>query len=173
MSQLIARRYAKALIAAATQAHDLESVESDLNVLSKAYQQPDLRQFFENPVFQKSERLEFIQKLELSERTKRCLELMIERNRTLMLPDLARAYTRELDTKLGRVRARITTAKELTPEQLSHITGALFKRLGKEVIPEVDVSAQVLGGVRAQIGGLVFDNTLQTQFSQLRRDLCN
>ncbi|MEI6805028.1 MAG: ATP synthase F1 subunit delta [Myxococcaceae bacterium] len=173
MSQLIARRYAKALIQSTSKQTDWELIESDLKSLSEGYLNTPLLQLFENPVFHPEERLAFSKLLGLNSLTQRCLELLIERNRTTILPDLERSYTRELDIKLGRVRAQITTARALDPEQLVEVTGALFKRIGKEVIPETIVSPAVLGGVRAQIGGLVFDSTLQSQFSQLRRDLCN
>lgn len=173
MSLLIARRYAKALIQSTSKQSDWELIESDLKMLTESYLTTPLLQLFENPVFHPEERLAFAKQLGLSPLTERCLELLIERNRTVLLPDLQRSYTHELDTKLGRVRAKITTARALNSEQLSEITGALFNRLGKEVIPEIFVSPAVLGGVRAQIGGLVFDATLESQFSQLRRDLCN
>lgn len=173
MSQLIAKRYAKALIQATNKESDWALIETDLKDLELAYTTTPLRELFENPVFHPEERLGFSKQLGLSPLTLRCLELLIDRNRTSLLPELCKAYIRELDTKLGRIRAKVTTAKALTPEQLLEITGALFKRLGKEVIPETEVYPNVLGGVRAQIGGLVFDSTLESQFSQLRRDLCN
>lgn len=173
MNGAIARRYAKALIQSVSQKSDWELIESDLKALSNAYLTTQLKDLFENPIFHPEERLAFAKQLGLSIVTERCLELLIERNRTFIIPDLARSYMRELDTKLGRVRAKISSAKALSTEQLSSITGALFKRLGQEVIPETDVHPALLAGVRAQIGGLVFDGSLQAQFSQLRRDLCN
>lgn len=173
MNQAIARRYAKALIQSVSDSSDWQLIEADLKALANAYLTTPLRELFENPIFHPEERLSFAKQLGLSTPTERCLELLINRNRTFIIPDLTRSYTRELDMKLGRVRAMISSAKTLTPEQLSVITGALFKRLGKEVIAESEVRPALLAGVRAQIGGLVFDGSLQAQFSQLRRDLCN
>ena len=173
MNQAIARRYAKALIQSVSQKSDWQLIESDLKALSNAYMTTPLKELFENPIFHPEERLSFAKQLGLSKASERCLELLISHNRTFILPDLARSYTRELDMKLSRVRAKITSAKALSPEQLSSITGALFKRLGQEVIPETTIHPALLAGVRAQIGGLVFDGSLQAQFSQLRRDLCN
>jgi F-type H+-transporting ATPase subunit delta len=173
MNEAIARRYAKALIQSVSGAADWEPIEADLKALADAYLTTPLKELFENPIFHPEERLSFAKQLGLTKSTERCLELLINRNRTFILPDLARAYTRELDGKLGRVRAKISSAKPLSPEQLSVITGALFKYVGKEVIPISEVHPALLAGVRAQIGGLVFDGSLQAQFSQLRRDLCN
>ena len=172
MNQNIAKRYAKALIAATNKESDRELIEEELKILTEAYR-AELHELFENPVFHPQERLDCVKHLGLSALTLGCLELLIRKNRTFILPELSKAYTRELDTKLGRIRAKVTSAKALEPEQLAEIRAALFKRLGKEVIPETEVHPGVLGGVRAQIGGLVFDGTLESQFSQLRRDLCN
>ena len=172
MNQTIAKRYAKALIAAVAQESEWGVIEAELKVLASAYRGA-LREFLENPVFHPEERLRFAQHLNLSAVTLGCLELLIQKNRTFILPDLSRVYTRELDSRLGRIRAQVTSAQALSLEQVSEITGALLRRLGKEVIPETDLCPSVLGGIRVQIGGLVFDGTLESQLSQLRRDLCN
>ncbi len=167
MNPSIAARYAKALIMVS------QDFEEALNALGKAYELPEVRAFFENPSFLISERVDFVQKLGLPEPLARCLQLMVHGGRMQMLPALSRAYTKELDKKQGRVRAQITTSKSLDASQMDALAKALGSKLGVTVTPEAEVDPRVGAGVRAQIGGLVFDNTLETQFSSLRRDLCN
>ncbi|MES2503574.1 MAG: ATP synthase F1 subunit delta [Myxococcota bacterium] len=167
MNPAIAKRYARALIALSTE------LEFELDSLANCYEHTALKKLLENPAFSNTERLQLVHKLELSPILTRCLEMLIESNRTEIIPELRTAYGRELDMKLGRLRAEITSAHALTPNQLDEITQSLIGRLGRPVVPESKVDPSVLGGVRAQIGGLVFDSTLETQLSQLRRVLCN
>lgn len=173
MNPAIAKRYARALIVAASDEAELTRFESELAALAECYEKSALKEFLLNPVFHVLERLDFVKTLGLEPKLERCLEMLIEGNRTTILPALSKAYQLELDAKLGRVRAQITSASNLSAEQISAITESLFSRLGKSVIAELHVEPRVMAGVRAQIGGLVFDNTVETQFSQLRRALCN
>jgi F-type H+-transporting ATPase subunit delta len=167
MNPGIAARYAKALMMVS------QEFEEALGALAKAYEISEVRAFFENPSFLISERLDFIKNLGLAEPLNRCLELMIHGGRMDILPALSKAYTKELDKKRGRVRAQITTSKPLDAAEMEVLAKALGSKLGVTVTPEALVEPRVGAGVRAQIGGLVFDNTLETQFSSLRRDLCN
>lgn len=173
MNYLIAKRYAKALIQITQKESDWSQIETDLQVLAQAYSQGALRHFFEDPVFSLEERRLFADKLPISHDTQNLLKLLISKNRTFILPELLKAYGLEVDAKLGRVKAKITSAIPLPPQQLHDIAQALHQRLGQPIIPETIVKPSVLGGIQAQIGGLVFDGTLENQFSQLKRNLCN
>ncbi|MBH1989524.1 MAG: ATP synthase F1 subunit delta [Myxococcaceae bacterium] len=173
MSALIAKRYAKALLSAVQGAEEQGQIESQLKFLADACKIPAVQQFFENPRFQKDERFRLIKNLDLQPALLHCLKLLIDRNRISLLSELDASFRSELDRHLGRVRARVTSAKPLDAEQSAQIAQALSDRIGLPVLTENTVDPAVLAGIRAKIGGLVFDNTLQTQFSQLRKDLCS
>ncbi|MBL4818163.1 MAG: ATP synthase F1 subunit delta [Deltaproteobacteria bacterium] len=173
MNPLITKRYAKALLLAATDEAEMTSIEAELNAVQELYLNSPLRVFFENPAFQRLERLEIVKAMSLSPKLQRCVEILVENGRAPVLGHLAKAYTHELDTKLGRLRVQVTTAYPLKDEQLQALSQALFSRLGQKIITEPRVDTRVRAGIRAQIGGLVFDNTIESQFSELRRVLCS
>ena len=71
----------------------------------------------------------------------------------------------------GRVRANIVTAEALKEQDLQKIVSALQTQLGKTVMAKTKIEKLILGGVRAQVGGLVFDNTLEAQINSLEKSL--
>jgi F-type H+-transporting ATPase subunit delta len=173
----IAHRYARALISAVKDDALLPRIEADLQELSSLFadEASGLRLLLENPVFRVSERQSVLkqmgERMSLHPMTNQFLSLLVEKDRARLLPALSWAFGQELDSRLARVRAVITTAQPLIDGDLAQIVGALNLRLGKNVVSKTEVDPSVLGGVRAQIGGLVFDGTLETKLASLRRAL--
>lgn len=173
----IARRYARALMLAVNEEAVLLKVESDFAGFSKLFgvNDYDFLQLMFNPVFYKEER-----KSVLSQIGKQCswqLEtlnlgnLLIDKDRMRFVPTIYTELSREIDEKLGRVRANIVTAEALKEQDLQKIVSALQTQLGKTVMAKTKIEKLILGGVRAQVGGLVFDNTLEAQINSLEKSL--
>lgn len=72
------------------------------------------------------------------------------------------------DQQLGRVRAVVTTAFELTDSQRSLIRSQLGKMLGKEVILDQHVDQKLLGGVMIRVGDQVYDGSIVGKMSAMR-----
>lgn len=178
----IGRRYARAL------AHSLEEeggtealskVEEQLSavaaLLEKSTGHPEFRQAMLNPSFSAKDRKAILEKLaeryELHPIAHRALLLLVEKDRIPHLPSIARAFREEVDRKVGRVRALITSAAPLADNELKDVVKALEKKTGMKVVPEVKVDPEVISGVSAKIGGQVFDNTVRAQLDRLRAQL--
>ena len=63
------------------------------------------------------------------------------------------------------------SAKPLDPAQLSQITAALEKLSGKKVDISKREDPNLLGGVVAKVGDVVYDGSLRTQLRNLRDEL--
>jgi F-type H+-transporting ATPase subunit delta len=48
------------------------------------------------------------------------------------------------------------------------IQGALEKKTGKKVVPQMIVDKSLLGGVVTQIGDIAYDNSVKTQLKQIK-----
>lgn len=177
----IGRRYARALILAMSSAspQTLSKVETELTSLGELLSLRDakngFRQLMLNPLFAAEERLKVLEKIaqnyQFEEITTRLLKLLVEKDRIEQLPAVAHAFQKEADIKLGRVRAIVQTAKALDEAGLQNIVNALKKKTQKEVLPEVVVDDSLIGGVRAQIGGFVYDATVKYQLERLKNNL--
>ena len=128
-----------------------------------------------NPAFSQKEQNALINEMatsfQLQVLTRDFLLLLIEKGRVALLSSIAKVFASELDAKLGRVRARVSSAKPLSETQLADVLEALHRRVGKTILPQVEVDEHAVMGVKAQIGGLVFDGTLSTMLDRFKRTL--
>ena len=69
------------------------------------------------------------------------------------------------------MRAEVVSAAPLRDEQLARLRDALAARVGRQLDLEVRVDPELLGGVVAKVGDLLFDGSLRTQLRQLRAGL--
>lgn len=173
----VATRYSRALFMCVEEESALVQIEGELAALSSVMSDrgSDLRTLLLNPAFRKEERAQVVNiaaaALSLHPLSKNLLLVLIENGRAEILPLIAKAFSDEIDGKLGRVRAHVTSAAPLNDQELSDIVESLRQRAGKNVVAEVAVDANVGMGVKAQIGGLVFDATLSTMLERFKRKL--
>ncbi len=71
----------------------------------------------------------------------------------------------------GITEANVVSAVELDPEQQEKLKKRLEEMSGKEVILRVRTDPQVLGGIRVEMEGKLYDGTVRGRLSDLRRKL--
>jgi F-type H+-transporting ATPase subunit delta len=178
LESIAARRYAEALLEACTRAGQTElgSIRDELGRFAAALDSVfDLENVLLNPIFGEDERKRALalvmDRLGLSEITRRFIALVEERDRMTELPAIASAFRKLADEREGRVRAQVRSAAELTPAAAEQLRRALERRTGKRVELEVTVDPALIGGIRTQVGSLVFDGTLRAELERLRATL--
>ena len=80
-------------------------------------------------------------------------------------------YERLANEALGVLTAEVVSAGELDGGRKDRLRRALSQRVGQEVRLEVRVDPNLIGGIVAQVGGLILDGSLRTQLGQLRANL--
>lgn len=175
-AQSVVRRYAKALMSIGLEDGRFADYADELSRLDKAFAaDADLRDLWLHPASSPESRLSAVDQLAaplgLSTATANLLRLLVERRRVADLPLLAASYRDLVDEKVGRVQAVVTSAKPLTDDQRSAIVTALNARTGKQIVLETKVDASLLGGVRAQVGSIVYDGSVKTQLERLGETL--
>jgi F-type H+-transporting ATPase subunit delta len=101
----------------------------------------------------------------------RLLELLADRDRLMVLGDIARAYTERVMAADRMVAAEVTTAVPIGQERRAALAQALGKATGQTVTISTQVDPEILGGVVARVGSLVFDGSVARQIERLRRRL--
>ncbi|HEY5285319.1 MAG TPA: ATP synthase F1 subunit delta [Polyangia bacterium] len=178
MGGSVARRYAKAIFAIGVDKGNFELLGRQLSELADLWKDsPDLRQTLENPVFKVAQKRAVLQGLMPRVAPARPVQslalLLLERGRIAMLPALAQAYEEMCDDKLGRVRARVSSAKPLDLASETEIRKALERRTGKKVLMTTVVDPALIGGVVAHVAGLVLDGSVAARLSALKNRLLN
>jgi F-type H+-transporting ATPase subunit delta len=172
----IARRYAKALFDLAVEGGKVEAWSQSLVELKAVVEgSPELRELLQNPVYTREQRQglagRLAQALGLEPQPTSLLALLAERNRLAYLSGIADTFGRLADDKLGRVRARVTSAVPLAEGEATALAARLAGITPGQVILERHVDAALLGGAVAQVGSLVYDGSLRAQLEELRRAL--
>lgn len=69
----------------------------------------------------------------------------------------------------SRLLATVRVARPLEPEQLERLRRALSRQVGREISVQVIVDADVLGGIRVELGDEVIEGTVAGRLDQARR----
>ncbi len=172
----IATRYARALLQS-IKPETFEKVEQHLVSLKKIFEDQGvgLLHIMVNPAFQIEERKAVIEKigetLHLEPVLAKLLQILIERGRIKHLSLIVDAFIAALDEKLGRVRAQITASHEMSEQAERQLLDALHARVGRAVIAQINIDDSLLGGVKANVGGLLFDGTVAAKLRRFEKVL--
>jgi F-type H+-transporting ATPase subunit delta len=171
-----ARRYAKALHAAAADAGAGEAtgreIAAFLDVLQANQQAVDvLTRPWIKPKDRRAAALTLARQAGCGKLAQDFVALVAERGRLDHLAAIAAAYQDLADAALGRVRAQVTTAVALTATEKDQLERHLQAELGKQIILEESVDTNLLGGFVARIGSLILDGSLDGQLARMRERL--
>jgi F-type H+-transporting ATPase subunit delta len=101
----------------------------------------------------------------------RLVDLLAERGRVALLPQIEQAYAEAWNAHRGVVAAEATSAVPLDGAQAQALGGALRAVSGREVELRQRVDPAVLGGVVVRMGERTYDGTVRAQLAGLRRRL--
>jgi F-type H+-transporting ATPase subunit delta len=172
----IARRYAKALLLIGQQDGQTERYRTELqSVAGLVSQDHRLEQAIINPLYDSSARKRVLQslisRLTLSKAVESFLVLLFEKGRIGFLGPINDFYQKLADEIKGVARATVTSASTLSADAVERIRGALSKRTGKDILLDVKLDPDLIGGVITQIGDLVLDGSIKTQLLNMRESM--
>ena len=170
----IARPYAEALFASVRNEASLEQWSALLSEMAQVAGHPEVIEALSTPGLSSSQRYELftgLMKTPLSDKARNFLEMLIDNQRILLLPSIYEQFQVLKHQLEGTELARITSAYELSPEQLNDLIAALEKKFGLKLKPEVTVDAALIGGVRVLVGDQVLDTSVQAQLARMRDTL--
>ncbi len=171
----VAKRYAIALFEGAKEKGLLETVEGQMRSLAQAYEEvAEFRQLIESPVIAIPEKTKAIKTLfedRLHPFVVNFLELLIQKNREVLLPSVIEYFYELLDEYRGIVRGTVYAAVEMTEQQLQALNERLNEITGKTVVLIQKVDASLLGGFVVQIKDRVIDNSIRHQLEKLKEQL--
>ena len=174
----LTRRYAKALVEIGVEEKAVEAYADELAKVKEILSQEELlSQLLDNPTLalDKKQALlaEIYKALELSEGMVKFLGLLLSKERLCFLNQIEESYRRQADELSGILSAKITSATELDDVQQQAIATGLEKQTGKQIALTVEVNADLIGGLQAEIGGRLFDGSVKTQLKRIEESLKN
>jgi len=169
----VARRYARALHALASEARRAEPVADELVAFEQLLgTERELREALLRPWVKAATKraivLEVAERRGLSPLTRNFLALVAQRRRLDILGEIIAAYRATVDEAAGRVRARVRSAAPLSDGERGALRERLGRRLGKTVLLDSEVDPGLLGGFVAEVGSRVLDMSIAGQLAALR-----
>lgn len=172
MATAAARRYARAAFEVATAEKSVDKWLAQLTTLRDVLSQPSIEAVLSNPTIATEKRMELISHDEgFDKEVVNLGRLLIEANRVDEIAGVVEEFSDLADAAAGRVRAVVTTAVELAPNEKDELARKLSSRLGKEISMRAVVDPRVIGGLKLQYGDRLVDATVATRLQQLRRRL--
>ncbi|MBN2644526.1 MAG: ATP synthase F1 subunit delta [Desulfuromonadaceae bacterium] len=172
----ISKRYAQALVELATEQNLVEQYGKELEEVSAVLAREDvLRLLLESPTLAVEKKSAIMAdvagKMELSEGMKKFVGLLTAKDRLQYISQICANYSAFADEISGIVRATVTSATKLTKAQSDMIKESLEAQTGKTVDLKTHVSAALIGGLKAEVGGKVFDGSIKTQLQRIEDTL--
>lgn len=99
------------------------------------------------------------------------MKLLIDRGAISKFEECADAYRLRYNEAMGIVEADVTSAAALSQEQIEALRAKLGAISGKKVEMRVNVDPKLIGGLRVDMLGKRYDNSVLTQLRQIRRSL--
>jgi F-type H+-transporting ATPase subunit delta len=176
ISSAIARRYAKALFSLADEQGRIEQWSEGLLAVRDAIAaSPELAGVLASPTTDREELRGVVTAvaaaLTLPDEVRNLLLLLSDRKRLDAVAPVADHFRDLADARLGRVRAKVTSAVPLSAAEARQIADQLARATRGQVLLETAVDPSLVGGVVAQVGSMVYDGSVRSQLEELRRTL--
>jgi len=175
-SSAIGIRYAKALLNIASEQKLVEPYAEELaNVASVLKSEDLLRLLLDSPTFPLEKKTAILndlaELLKLSEGMRKFLSLLLEKDRIGYVPQIELSYRKFADEQSGVVRAKITSASKLTKTRTDALKKGLEQQTGKQIILSLETDKSLIGGIKAEMGGKLFDGSVKTQLKRIEDTL--
>ncbi|MCB0369290.1 MAG: ATP synthase F1 subunit delta, partial [Bdellovibrionales bacterium] len=169
--------YAKALYAISKESGSLSNIQAQLLSLSEALNDQGIRDFINNPDITLSQKKTTINKVlesvKLASEVKSFVNLLIDRKRVTLLPEIATVFGDIVDNDNGVTRGSVISAKPLTDEALASLENKITQVLKKKIVLTAKEDPSMIAGVVAKVGGWTFDDSLETHLKNLNEELLN
>ncbi len=172
----VSRRYAKALILIGKEDGQAESYREELgSVVALFDQHLALEKALTNPLYNKNDRKNLLsavlEKTDLSRVMTSFLVLLFDKGRISFIREISDFYNQLADDLRGIIHTSLVSATDLSDESVGKIKEALAKKVGKNIVLDVEKDPELIGGVVTKIGDLVLDGSVKTQLSNMKESL--
>lgn len=171
----VARRYARALLDAA--GAEADQVLTQIETLNSFFEgNQELFMALASPTLTKTQRMNLTNAVitnapGMSPMLANLLKLLTDRSRFASLSFIARQFRDMVDSRMGRVRGRVTSAAKLGDAQVAGLKKQLEALTQRSVVLETSVDPSLLGGVVATVGSHQYDASIRSQLNELSRTL--
>lgn len=168
----VGKRYAQAAFEVARDQGAIAQWRSDLEDIASVLVDSAAAGLFSDTRIPVDRRLAMVDRaLDVQPLARNFARLLVAKGRAGDAREVVRAFAEMADAHEGVVNARLTTAVELSPDELRSIEQRLSSSLGKTVRASAAVDPGILGGMVVRVGDRLIDGSVRTRLRRLRREL--
>lgn len=177
MKNTVAKRYAEALHSIARTNNINQDILQQLEAMAEIWQDnAEFRVLMTSPRVSLDRKREILTGiaggLQFGEYLTNLYNLVLDKGRISIIPDLAEEYRNLDDQASGRARASCKSAHPLKEEQFQKLRAKLIRISGaKDVIIDLEVDPSLLAGFSVNIDGKIIDGSLKGRLERLGRSL--
>ncbi|MDD6060546.1 MAG: ATP synthase F1 subunit delta [Ruminococcus sp.] len=168
----ICREYAEALFAIACEENEKEKYTEDLKTILEAFNEnPEYMEFLLCPGIPLSERLNAVEEAfsgRFPQYIVMFMQLLCEKGRIRLFGQCVGEFIKLVDASENIAVVRVTSAVELTQEEVENIRKKLEKFLKKGVITECIIDASIMGGIIIETDGRIIDGSLRKSLREVK-----
>jgi len=173
---VVAKRYAKALVALAGEQGRLTETGDQLQRLARLIDDmPELKSLLYNPSISRHFKEELItdltQRLRIGPMETNFVRLLLEKGRLPDMPQIIALYDMLAEEAQNRLRVRVKSVVPLTPELEAEVRQRFAQYTSKDIIIDQEIDPTLIGGVIAQMGSLILDGSIRNELLRIKTEL--
>ena len=171
-SETSAGRYSLALYELAIETNVLKEIEihaaSIINLISSS---EDFKSLIKNPTNNKDDQFNALNKIseqyKLNTLLTKFLNFLISKRRFFYVDKILKSFVETCSVKRGELKAELTSAKNLTENEVNSIKEELTKNFSSKIKLNYKYDESLIGGLIVQVGSTMVDTSIKNKLQQI------
>ena len=171
-SETSADRYSLALYELAIEANNLSEIEAhSTSIINLIDSSESFKSLIKDPTNKKEDQLNALNKIseqyKLNELLTKFLNFLITKRRFFYVDKILKSFLETCSIKRGELKAELTSAKDLTENEVNSIKDELTKNFSSKVKLNYIHDASLIGGLIVQVGSTMVDTSIKNKLQQI------
>ena len=171
-SETSAGRYSLALYELAIEANTLSVIEvHSVSIIDLISSSEDFKSLIKDPTNNKEDQLNALNKIseqyKLNQLLTKFLSFLIFKKRFFYVDKILKSFVETCSIKRGELKAELTSAKDLTENEVDSIKEELMKNFSSKIRLNYKHDASLIGGLIVQVGSTMVDTSIKNKLQQI------
>ncbi len=171
-SETSAGRYSLALYELAIEANAISEVEEhSLSIIQLILVNEDFRSLIKDPTNKKEDQLNALFRIseqhELNKLLTKFLNFLISKRRFFYVDKILKSFVETCSIKRGELKAELTSAKDLTENEVNSIKEELTKNFSSKIKLNYKHDTSLIGGLIVQVGSTMVNTSIKNKLQQI------
>ena len=171
-SETSAGRYSLALYELATEANTLSEIEvHSASIIDLITSSEDFKSLVKDPTNNKDDQLNALSKIseqyKLNKLLTKFLNFLVSKRRFFYVNNILKSFIETCSIKRGELKAELTSAKDLTENEINSIKEELTKNFSSKIKLNYKHDTSLIGGLIVQVGSTMIDTSIKNKLQQI------